>query len=71
MSTMGKIKIVGAALAAIVLVIIMLQNTQQVETKLLFVTITMPRAVLLFTMLAVGFVLGILAIGRWTRKQAP
>ena len=68
---MGKIKIVVAALAAIVLIVVILQNTQQVETKLLFVTITMPRAVLLFTMLAVGFVLGMLAVGRWTRKQAP
>ncbi len=71
MSTMDKIKIGTAAVVAIVLVIVILQNTQQVETKLLFVTITMPSAVLLFTMLAVGFVLGILAVGRWARKKAP
>ncbi len=71
MRTMDKVKIGTAALVAIVLVIVILQNTQQVETKLLFFTITMPSAVLLFTMLAVGFVLGILAVGRWARKKAP
>ena len=51
------------ALVAIVLafIIIALQNTEAVETRLLFVTMTMPRVVLLVVTLAVGF-----AAGMWT-----
>jgi len=51
------------ALLAVVVVIVVLQNTGPVETRLLFATVTMPRAVLLFVTLLVGFVLGLVAAG--------
>lgn len=70
MTTMNKIKMAAAAILAILLVVVILQNTKPVETKLVFITITMPRAVLLVTMLGLGFALGILAAGRLTRKKA-
>ena len=66
--TMSKLKIGVVAALAIVLVIVILQNTQQVETKILFLTMTMPRAVLLFAAIVVGWVLGLLTGGRWMRK---
>ena len=53
-------------------IVIVLQNTESVETKLLFITVTMPRAVLLFTTTMVGFALGVLValILSGKRKQA-
>jgi uncharacterized integral membrane protein len=59
--------VAGIAIGGIVLLIIVLQNTDAVETRLLFVTLTMPRAVLLFSTTAIGFVLGLLT--RFTKKR--
>ncbi len=44
----NKHTIAIAAIAALLVLIIVLQNTEAVGTKLLFVTVTMPRAALLF-----------------------
>lgn len=57
-------KIVGIALSVVVVLILVIQNRADVDTRILFVTITMPRAVLLLMMLAVGFVLGLLTAVR-------
>jgi uncharacterized integral membrane protein len=61
--TMNKLKIVGIAVIILVAVIVVLQNTQAVETKLLFLTVTMPNAALLFGTLILGFAVGVLAAG--------
>lgn len=59
------------ALAAIVLlVIVVLQNTAEVETKILFISVSMPRAVLLFVTALLGFVLGVLFQKRGAKKAA-
>jgi uncharacterized integral membrane protein len=63
-SLIQKLKIVGVAVIAILVLIIVLQNTEAVDTKLLFVTVTMPRAVLLFGALIVGFIVGIVVCNR-------
>ena len=66
-----KLKIIGAAILALLVLVIVLQNTEAVETKLLFVTVTMPRAALLFGTLIVGFGLGVLCVawlGRGKKK---
>jgi uncharacterized integral membrane protein len=55
--------------AAILVVVIVVQNTEAVETRLLFVTVSMPRAVLLFTTTLLGFVIGLLAAWRLGRKE--
>jgi uncharacterized integral membrane protein len=52
---MTKLKVVAIAVIALVTVIVVLQNTQPVETKLLFLTLTMPNAALLFGTLIIGF----------------
>lgn len=49
------------AIVAVMVLIVALQNTQSVETRILFMTVSMPRAVLLFVTLLIGFVLGLVA----------
>jgi uncharacterized integral membrane protein len=61
-----KIKLGVIAGLAILVLIIAIQNTANVETKLLFATITMPRAILLFVMMAIGFVIGWLSCARYS-----
>jgi uncharacterized integral membrane protein len=61
--TTNKLKIVGVAVIALIVVIVVLQNTQSVETKLLFLTVTMPNAALLFGTLIIGFAIGVLTAG--------
>ena len=61
--TMNKLKIVGIAVVILVVLIVVLQNTQAVDTKLLFLTVTMPNAALLFGTLIVGFAIGVLTAG--------
>jgi len=55
-----KIKIVVAVVLVTVAIIIALQNRETVETKLLFVTVVMPRAALLFVTLVIGFTGGVI-----------
>jgi uncharacterized integral membrane protein len=61
--TVNKLKIVGIAAVALVVVVVVLQNTQSVETNLLFFTVTMPNAALLFGTLVIGFAIGALTSG--------
>ena len=61
--TMNKLKLVAIAVASLVVLIVVLQNTQAVETNLLFLTVTMPRAALLFGTLIIGFAIGVLTAG--------
>ena len=56
---MQKAKTIAIIVIAILLIIVFLQNTQSVETKILFMTLTMPRVLLLAITLLVGFVIGL------------
>ncbi len=73
MGTMNRMKIVAIALIALVVVVVVLQNTQTVDTKLLFLTVTMPNAALLFGTLIIGFAIGVLTAGHIvsTAKRKP
>ena len=62
--TINKLKIVGIAVLVLIVLIVVLQNTQNVDTTLLFVTVTMPNAALLFGTLIIGFAIGVLTAGR-------
>ena len=66
----SRARIIIAVVVAILVIIVVLQNTQTVETKLLLVTITMPRAVLLFVTLLVGFALGLIT-ATWFSRRPP
>jgi uncharacterized integral membrane protein len=65
---MKRLKLIATGLAALLAVIIILQNTQSVETRILFAKVAMPRAVLLITTTAIGFLLG-LAFGSFRRLR--
>ena len=66
---MNRFKMISIALLAVLGIIIILQNTAPVETKLLFLTITMPRAILLMGTTLIGFALGVLVSFFFQRKE--
>ena len=66
---MKQAKFIAVIILALLCLIILLQNTATVETKILFITITMPRAVLLLTTTAIGFALGVLVSLILCKKQ--
>jgi uncharacterized integral membrane protein len=66
---MERFKTILIAILALLGVIIILQNTTPVETKILFLTITMPRAILLIGTTLIGFALGVLASLFFKRKE--
>ena len=68
---MKRFKMISIAVLTILGVIIILQNTEQVETKLLFLSITMPRAILLMGTTLIGFALGILVALFFPRNEKP
>ena len=68
---MNRVKVVLIAIVGLLTLIVVLQNTENVETKLLFISVTMPRAALLFGTLLIGFLLGVLTAGRLKRKRQP
>jgi len=59
----NKLKIVGIAILVLIVVIMVLQNTQSFETKLLFLTVKMLNAALLVGTLIIGFAIGVLTAG--------
>ena len=61
--TISKLKTVAIAVVALLVMVVVLQNTQAVETKLLFFKVTMPNAALLFGTLIIGFAIGVLTAG--------
>jgi uncharacterized integral membrane protein len=70
---MRNLKLIIASLLAILVAIVVVQNREQVATHILFATVMMPHAILLFITAAAGFALGvILTLSLSTkRKQTP
>ena len=66
---MERFKIISIGILALLGVIIILQNTEPVETKLLFLSITMPRAILLMGTTLIGFALGVLVSFYFQRRK--
>jgi uncharacterized integral membrane protein len=60
---MNRVKTVAIAVVVLLVIIVVFQNTQAVETKVLFLTVTLPNAVLLFGTSIIGFVIGVLTAG--------
>ena len=65
---MERFKMISTAVLALLGIIIILQNTEPVETKILFLSITMPRAILLIGTTFIGFALGVL-VSFFFRRQ--
>ncbi len=66
---MHRTKLITIAVIVFLCMIIVLQNTEPVETHILFFTITMPRAVFIVGTTSVGFVLGVLTSLFLVRKR--
>lgn len=69
MSKRGQMKTIVVVILAILAVIVLVQNTESVTTKLLFMEVSMPRAILLLVTLVIGFAAGLVAAGIWGRKK--
>ncbi len=57
----SKFKLIALLVLAVLALVLILQNTQAVVTRLLFVTVSMPLAALLALTLLIGFAGGVLA----------
>jgi len=66
---MKKFKLIVAALAVILVIIVILQNREVVDARILFMTVSMPRALLLFVAVALGFVGGLVAAMSVLKKK--
>lgn len=63
-----KIKLYTVLILVGTILIVVLQNTQAVETRLLFFSVIMPRAALLGITLLIGIFIGVLAALNITDK---
>jgi uncharacterized integral membrane protein len=63
-----KTRLAGIILVGAAVLIIVAQNTEVVETRILFYPVRLPQAILLFLTLAVGFLFGYIS-GRRKRKK--
>jgi len=66
---MSKVKWSLVCFSAGLLAILVLQNTDPVETKIFFTSLVMPRAVLLLTTALLGFFCGIILTLLMSRKR--
>jgi uncharacterized integral membrane protein len=66
---MNNTKSIVMAIMALLVLVVVIQNTTTVETKILFFSLTAPLAVMLFSVLLIGFVLGVLAGMRGSSKK--
>ena len=66
---MRNLKLITAPILAILVAIIVVQNREPVATHLLFATVVMPHAILLFITAAAGFALGALLTLSLSRKR--
>ena len=69
-SVMHRAKIVAIGVISLLTLIVFLQNTQAVETRFLFLTLTMPRVLLLFVTFVLGLVGGLIIASYVLRKPA-
>jgi putative membrane protein len=66
---MKKVKIILIIIISVLALIVFLQNTETVQTKLLFMSVTMPRALLLILTFLMGFVAGLITTSIILRKS--
>jgi len=66
---MKKAKLIVIIVISILAFITFLQNTESVETRILFMKVAMPRAILLISTFLVGFVAGTITTSLLLRKS--
>lgn len=62
---MSKFKSALVILTLILALVVIFQNTEAVTTRILFVTIKMPRVLLLAIMVMIGVILGFVGATKW------
>lgn len=70
---MPKIRVIALLTLLLLTIVLILQNTHAVDTRLLFVTVSMPLAALLALTLLIGFAGGVLAamkVGKSRQKDS-
>lgn len=67
---MRKVKLIVIVVVSVLAVIILLQNTEPVQARILFWTVLMSRALLMMLMFALGFIAGILVSTYFLRKTS-
>ncbi len=65
-----KIKLIAMLVLAALAVVLILQNTQMVVTRFLFVSVGMPLAALLALTLVIGFAGGVLAAMHIAKRKS-
>ena len=65
---MKKAKFAIIIVICILALVVFLQNTEAVETRLIFITVTMSRALLLILTFVLGFVAGLITMSYMMRK---
>lgn len=66
------LKVLAVIILVVLLLVVIIQNLGTVSARFLFVTVTMPLALFLFIMTAVGFVVGaIVALVYRTSSKKP
>lgn len=63
-----KVKMIATVVLSILALVIILQNVQSVETKLLFIKVSMPQAFLLLLIFLLGFVVGAISTLKFSKK---
>ena len=65
---MARLKTIGMAILAVLILIVMIQNMQIVSLKFLFWTMTLSLIVLLPLLIAVGFLAGYV-VAKWKKPS--
>ena len=65
---MKKAKMIIILVISLIAVIVFFQNTETVETRLLFAKIAMPRFLLLISTFITGFIVGLITMSYVRRK---
>ena len=69
MTKSAKVKVGVVAVLAVLMVVVILQNTDPVKTRFLFAEVVMPQIVLLLITLLVGAIAGIIAGELWAGRN--
>lgn len=66
---MNKAKLTVIGVLIIIATVVTIQNTQPVDTHILFFSISMPRTVLLLLMVLIGFTIDIFTVFHYIGKR--
>jgi uncharacterized membrane protein YciS (DUF1049 family) len=66
---MKKVKMIIVLVISLIAVTVFFQNTEIVETRLLFAKIAMPRFLLLISTFIMGFIVGLITMSYFQRRS--